>query len=47
MSTFFITVKEFKHVVQFEPKEGQTTDNAAFLLFIAAKNSLDLRVYSV
>ena len=47
MKTFFITVKEFTHVVQFKSKEGQITDNDAFLLLIAGDNSLDLRIFSV
>ena len=38
---------EFTHFVQFEPKEGQITDNDAFLLFITGENSLDWRVFSV
>ena len=37
----------FTHFVQFQPKEGHITDNDAFSLLIAGKNSLDLRVFSV
>ena len=37
----------FTHFVQFQPKEGQLTDNDVFLLFIAGENSLNLRVFSV
>ena len=47
MLTFFITVKEFTHFVQFQPKEGKITDNDEFLLLIAGENSLDLRIFSV
>ena len=47
MLTFFTTIKEITHFVQFQPKEAQITDNDAFSLFIAGENSLDLRVFSV
>ena len=32
-----MTVKEFTHLVQFLPKEGEIIDNDAFLLFTAGK----------
>ena len=45
--TFSITVKEFTNFTQFQPKEGQITDNDAFSLSIAGENGLDLRICSV
>ena len=36
----------FAHFVQFQPKEGQITDNDAFLLFIAGEIR-NLRVFSM
>ena len=38
---------ELHILFNFNQKGGQITDNDAFLLFIAGKNSLDLRVFSV
>ena len=46
-NVFFALTPSLTHFVQFQPKEGQITDNDEFLLLIAGENSLDLRIFSV